>query len=237
MVRTKRLGPGLAALTMIALAAACGSSKSAATGPGTGGATHGSAASAGGGATTGQGGAGASGGSPSACAGVTCSGHGTCAIAGGQAACTCAPGFHAVGVDCAVDETCAGDTCGTCAMCEVKAGLATCTCPQDYVLQGKDCVLASDPCATANCMPDEACVPEAHCQALAACVPTCDCSNCPNCSPDNSDGKWNDQQEYCGAPINTSPATMACAKPCPGGMGCLPYATQICWPLEGCFSL
>jgi hypothetical protein len=29
---------------------------------------------------------------------------------------------------------------------------------------------------------------------------------------------------------------MACAKPCTGGQGCLPYATPICWPLEGCFS-
>ena len=72
---------------------------------------------------------------------------------------------------------------------------------------------------------------------LGACVQTCDCSNCPNCAPDNSDGRWDDEQEYCGAQPNQQPATMACNKPCPDGMGCIPYATQICWPLEGCFSL
>jgi hypothetical protein len=171
------------------------------------------------------------------CAGVTCSGHGTCAVQGGQAACTCQMGYHAVGLDCVIDETCAGKSCGTCGMCEVMNGVATCTCPKDYAWNGADCKLAIDPCANANCGPDQACVPEAHCQALGACVDTCDCSNCPNCAPDNSDGRWNDWQEYCGAQPDQMPATMACNKPCPSGMGCLPYTTQICWPIEGCFSL
>ncbi len=171
------------------------------------------------------------------CAGVTCGGHGTCVVTGGVAACTCMPGYHAVGLDCVVDETCAGKDCGTCGMCQVVDGLATCSCPQDYMWQGNKCVLAIDPCANANCTADQYCVPEAHCQPLGACVQRCDCSNCPNCGPDNSDGRWNDWQEYCGAAPNQSPATMACNKPCPPGEGCLPYAVPICWPIEGCFSL
>jgi hypothetical protein len=122
-------------------------------------------------------------------------------------------------------------------MCEVQNGVATCTCPMNYAWNGSDCKLAIDPCANANCAADQYCVPEAHCQALGVCVDTCDCSHCPNCGPDNSDGRWNDQQEYCGAAVNQSPATMKCNKPCTGGAGCLPYAVPSCWPLEGCFSL
>ncbi|MFO0759630.1 MAG: hypothetical protein U0359_24265 [Byssovorax sp.] len=199
---------------------------------GAGGGGHGGAA---GGGPTGAGGHGGSTSDP--CAGVTCAGHGTCSVNQGMAACACDPGYHPTGATCVVDETCAGKTCGDCASCEVHQGIATCVCPPDYALQGNDCKLAIDPCANANCQPDQFCVPEAHCQALGACVQICDCSNCPNCGPDNSDGKWDDWQEYCGAAINTSPATMACNKPCPPGEGCLPYQTQICWPIEGCFSL
>jgi hypothetical protein len=185
--------------------------------------------------TSGTSGTSATGADP--CAGVTCDGHGTCASASGQATCSCDNGYHSTGADCAVDETCANKQCGNCASCEVMNGVATCTCPDGYTLQGSDCVLATDPCATANCTSDEVCVPEAHCQPLGACVAKCDCSNCPNCAPDNSDGRWNDEQEYCGAQPNQQPATMACNKPCPSGEGCLPYATQFCWPIEGCFSL
>lgn len=95
----------------------------------------------------------------------------------------------------------------------------------------------TDPCASVTCGPDEVCVPYAHGAPLGACVPTCDCSNCGNCGGDNADGRWNDQQEYCGNRA-ASPATMACNKPCQGaGIGCIPWgATSICWPLEGCFS-
>ncbi len=171
------------------------------------------------------------------CAGVTCGGYGTCSVMNGTALCTCNAGYHAVGLNCVVDETCAGKNCGTCGQCQVVGGIATCMCPQDYMWQGDKCVLAIDPCANANCTADQYCVPEAHCQLLGACVQRCDCSNCPNCGPDNSDGRWNDWQEYCGAAPNQSPATMACNKPCPAGEGCLPYAVPICWPIEGCFSL
>jgi hypothetical protein len=171
------------------------------------------------------------------CADVSCSGHGTCSAASGGAVCSCMPGYHAVGLECVVDETCAGKSCGYCGACQVIDGIATCTCPPGYSFQGDKCVLDSDPCANANCTVDEYCVAEAHCQPLGACVPRCDCSNCPNCGPDNSDGKWNDWQEYCGAAPNQSPATMACNKPCPAGQGCLPYSIQFCWPIEGCFSL
>lgn len=94
------------------------------------------------------------------------------------------------------------------------------------------------PCANVTCAADEVCVPYAHGAPLGACVPTCDCSNCGNCGGDNADGRWNDEQEYCGNRA-ASPATMACNKPCQGaGNGCIPWgATSICWPLEGCFSL
>jgi hypothetical protein len=171
------------------------------------------------------------------CAGVTCGGNGTCSTASGTAACTCNAGYHAAGLTCVIDETCAGKNCGNCGQCEVVGGVATCTCPPNYMLQGSDCVLATDPCANANCTADQYCVPEAHCQPLGACVQRCDCSNCPNCGPNNADGRWNDWQEYCGAAPDQSPATMACNKPCPPGEGCLPYAVPICWPIEGCFSL
>lgn len=146
-------------------------------------------------------------------------------------------GYHSTGADCVVDDKCTATSCGNCASCDVVGGVATCSCPQGYALSGKDCIMTSDPCATANCSATEYCVPEAHCQPLGVCVPRCDCSNCPNCDANNLDHKWDDMQEYCGAAINTSPATMACANPCPAGQGCLPYAEQFCWPLEGCFSL
>jgi hypothetical protein len=96
---------------------------------------------------------------------------------------------------------------------------------------------AGDPCAGVVCPDGQACVSEAHGQALGVCVDTCDCSNCGNCSYDNADGRWDDMQEYCGN-RGKSPATMACNRPCGGGMGCIYYgAVNVCWPLEGCFSL
>jgi hypothetical protein len=203
----------------------------------TGSGTSSSGAHTGGGGHGGAAASTSSSGSGDPCAGVTCSGHGTCSVQMGQATCACQPGYHAVGADCAMDETCSGKSCGTCGFCMVMGGVATCTCPQDYAWNGTDCKLTFDPCATANCAADQACVPEAHCQALGACVDTCDCSNCPSCTPDNSDGKWNDWQQFCGPdPAQTTP-TMACNKPCANGDGCLPYTTQICWPLEGCFGL
>jgi hypothetical protein len=142
-----------------------------------------------------------------------------------------------VGLTCVVDETCTGIICGRCADCELVDGIATCVCPEDFVLSGgnlSDCTPSPDPCDGVDCSPDGACVPEAHCQTLGVCVPTCDCSNCGNCGSDNSDGRWDDMQEYCGN-LMSSPATIVCAKPCPNqGDGCLPWG--ICWGMEGCFS-
>jgi len=143
------------------------------------------------------------------CDGVTCSGQGTCSVVNGAASCACMPGYHAVGLECVVDETCAGKACGYCGQCQVVDGVATCMCPPGYMLQGKDCVLESDPCANANCTVDQYCVPEAHCQPLGACVQRCDCSNCPNCGPDNADGRWNDWQEYCGGAPDQPPGKLA----------------------------
>jgi hypothetical protein len=237
----------------LTLVAACGSaafgitsgcsSTEESTGAGNAGAaTHtGGAAGSGAhtGAAAGQGGGanGGSGGGGSGCNGVTCSGLGTCVLQDGSPVCNCNPGYHDVGLTCVVDETCDGVAVGRCATCEVIDGIAQLTCPDGLVLQGIDCVPSPNPCDTTTCNDNEYCVPEAHCAPLGACVPTCDCSNCPNCTADNSDGKWNDWQEYCGAQPDQSPATMACNIPCPPGDGCLPYQTQICWPMEGCFSL
>jgi len=254
MSTTARAGRAVSAAVLVSAATALAAACNALTGVGNldvtggsgggghGGGTHATSSTGSGGAHAGGGGHGGANGSSSSgsadpCAGVTCSGHGTCSAPMGQPACACEPGYHAAGADCAKDETCAGKACGTCGQCQVVMGVATCTCPQDYAWDGADCKLAIDPCANANCGPDQYCVPEAHCQALGACVDTCDCSNCPNCGPDNSDGRWNDMQEYCGAQPDQMPATMKCNKPCAGGAGCLPYAVQICWPLEGCFSL
>jgi len=175
---------------------------------------------------------------PGVCDGVTCSGHGTCQPSDGGASCLCANGYHAAGLACEADETCAGVTCGRCAQCAVVVGKATCTCPAQMKPDGNQgCVVDPNPCDTTTCGADEYCVPEAHCSPLGACVKTCDCSNCPNCAPDNSDGRWDDWQEYCGAAPNQSPATMACTRPCGPGEGCIPYSPSICWPMEGCFSL
>ncbi|HEY3356494.1 MAG TPA: hypothetical protein VGQ83_24800 [Polyangia bacterium] len=157
------------------------------------------------------------------------------AIADGPGADAAADGPAA---DAAADgpASCAGVVCGRCGACAVVGGVAACTCPAGYRVAGADCVLDPDPCATTTCDADHACVPEAHCQPLGACVATCDCGNCGNCGPDNSDGRWDDWQEYCGN-LMASPATLACTRPCPAGEGCLPYSPAICWPMEGCFSL
>ena len=94
----------------------------------------------------------------------------------------------------------------------------------------------ADPCAGVTCPAGKACVSEAHGQPLGVCVDTCDCSNCGNCAYDNSDGRWDDQQEYCGN-LEQSPATVTCNRPCKSGLGCIYYGdVNICWPLEGCFS-
>jgi len=148
----------------------------------------------------------------------------------------CDAGYHRGGAGCVPDETCAGVSCGTCGSCVVNNGVAECECPTGYQFSGGKCVLSPNPCDTTSCATGTACVPEAHCQPLGVCVQICDCSNCGNCGADNSDGKWNDYQEYCGTPM-ASPATTACTTPCPSGHGCLPYSPPICWPNEGCFSL
>jgi hypothetical protein len=175
---------------------------------------------------------------PIVCDGVSCSGVGTCEVVdGGQPSCVCEAGYHAEGLACVTDETCAGVDCGRCGKCEVIGGKATCTCPDGLSYDGNGCVVDPNPCDTIDCGSDAVCVPESHCHPLGACVPTCDCSNCGNCTSDNSDGRWNDWQEYCGAQPDQSPATVTCNKPCPPGDGCLPYSQPFCWPMQGCFSM
>jgi hypothetical protein len=96
---------------------------------------------------------------------------------------------------------------------------------------------AGPACASVVCPPGQACVNDAHGQALGVCVDICDCSNCDNCDYTKNDGRWNDQQEYCGN-LNQQPATMRCNLPCQSaGQGCIYYGpVDVCWPLEGCFS-
>jgi hypothetical protein len=233
---------GLAALVLF-LTACAGDDASGTAGPdaapsggGTGPSGGSSAGGSGGTSAGGSGGTQDASSDATSCDGVTCSNHGTCSIASGVAVCSCDTGYHANGTSCDADQSCTGVDCGACGQCKVVSGVATCECPTGYVLSGSKCLLSPDPCDTTTCASDEACVSEAHCQPLGACVKTCDCSNCGNCGPDNSDGRWDDWQEYCGN-LKSSPATMACNKPCPSGEGCLPYATPICWPIEGCFSL
>ena len=170
------------------------------------------------------------------CDGVTCSDLGHCTIDDGGVRCVCVDGYHGDGPACVPDETCTGVDCGRCGHCEVVGGKASCTCPDGFVFTGGGCELHPDPCSPNPCDAEHVCVPEAHCTPLGVCVPTCDCSNCGNCGPDNSDGRWDDWQEYCGN-LNAQPATMACTKPCPNGDGCIPYNPPMCWPMEGCFSL
>jgi hypothetical protein len=194
---------------------------------------------------------------PAACVDMACSGHGTCQAqiyGGGQ--CACDPGYVGYGMGCIPERR---------TMCRDRSGhlttRGTIRCSDDDThlevchdgdgdglvewIFGATCVSGGS-CA-ANCLgvkcPGQpcpvgtACVEEAHQQPLGVCVPTCDCSNCGNCGGDNSDGRWNDMQEYCGAAPNQSPAVAACNLPCPNaGDGCIPYAPAICWPIEGCFS-
>jgi hypothetical protein len=225
----------------IEIGGAAGSGAASAGGTSHGGTGVGAGNPGGSGGGGAQGGTAGSGGGSGSCTGVTCSGHGSCAPGdAGQPTCVCQPGYHDVGLECVADESCSGITCGRCANCQVLDGSATCVCPDGFVLTGgnlSDCTPSPDPCAGIDCGADGYCVPEAHCAPLGACVPTCDCSNCPNCGPDNSDHRWDDWQEYCGAQPDQSPATMVCNKPCAGGEGCLPYNPGICWPMEGCFSL
>ena len=165
----------------------------------------------------------------------------TCTDNGGQAHCQCPQGYHLEDNQCVASgpTNCAEIDCpGRCRSCEVINGLAQCVCAQGFEFNGQDCVVADDPCNPNPCdHATQVCVPSAHCQPLGACAQRCDCSNCPNCDGDNSDGKWDDLQQHCGNGTS-SPATMACNNPCPNpGDGCLPYAEQFCWPMQGCFSL
>jgi hypothetical protein len=176
------------------------------------------------------------GGGPDPCAGVLCSGHGSCKPnASNQPECACESGYHPVGLECVVDETCVGVECGYCAECQVVDGHAGCVCPPGFKLSGMDCEVDGDPCASVSCDPGMVCVPAHHCQIDPGCTPTCDCSNCGTCSMQDFVNAGA-MVLYCGSG-QQAPATMACALPCPSGMGCIPYQPPICWGMQGCMSL
>jgi Notch-like protein len=193
-----------------------------------------------------------------ACDGVTCGGAGTCVsqFVGGYQ-CQCLPGYQPYGPSCVLPQKL---FCRNADGSLAPRGTTRCSADDlaidvcaDFNMDGTvewghgvDCaggLTCSGGCLGMKC-PDQpcpfgtACVPEAHGQPLGVCVVTCDCMNCANCGPDNSDGRWNDEQEYCGvAPNAPGPATQACRQPCPNaGDGCIPYNPSICWPIEGCFS-
>jgi hypothetical protein len=86
-----------------------------------------------------------------------------------------------------------------------------------------------------DCPGGQTCVATEHGNPFWQCVPTCDCSNCGTCDMQNfkDTAAW---VLYCGS-LQTSPATVACTKPCPPGQGCIPYGTPLCWPGEGCMSM
>ncbi len=193
-----------------------------------------------------------------ACAGIDCGGLGTCVINPvlGAGSCECLPGFVPYGASCLREarlycRDANGNRVGRGGTRCSADDLSIETCfdaDGDGLLEwtfGVACVgglTCSGGCLQQKC-PDQpcpvgtACVEQAHGQPLGVCVPTCDCTNCNNCGPDNSDGRWNDEQEYCGAAPNQAPAQGACNLPCPNaGDGCIPYNPSICWPIEGCFS-
>jgi hypothetical protein len=192
------------------------------------------------------------------CAGISCGDHGNCQVNPflGASSCVCDAGFTAYGFGCVDSRTLA---CDDGAGGSEPRGSSRCD-PTDTYLEvcgdgdgdglmewiyGADCASGGScastclgvGCDVQPCPAGTVCVPEAHEQPLNVCVPSCDCGNCGNCGADNSDGRWNDEQEYCGAAPNTSPATTKCTLPCPSaGDGCIPYDPPICWPIEGCFS-
>lgn len=193
-----------------------------------------------------------------ACDGIDCGGFGTCVVNPviNSAQCECLPGFVAYGTACLRERRlncrdAQGNPVGRGATRCSADDLSIETCwdeDGDGLLEwtfGVACaggLTCSGGCLAMKC-PDQpcpvgtVCVPEAHQQPLGVCVPTCDCTNCSNCGADNSDGRWNDEQESCGNQPNTSPALQACNLPCPNaGDGCIPYNPSICWPIEGCFS-
>jgi hypothetical protein len=192
------------------------------------------------------------------CDGQTCGGFGTCLsqIFGGFS-CECLPGFAPYGSACIRNERMhCQDHDGS----WKGRGETRCSPDDTYIevchdsngdglmewMYGVACangLSCSGGCLGAKC-PDQPCavgtncVMEAHGQPLGVCVETCDCLNCGNCGPDNSDHRWDDEQEACGNAPNTNPPLGACNMPCTDpGSGCIPYyPNAICWPLEGCFS-
>jgi hypothetical protein len=193
-----------------------------------------------------------------ACDGITCGGAGTCVsqFFGGYQ-CDCLPGYVSYGPACVQenklycrnsDGSLAPRGSTRCSADDMS--IDVCADPDGDGLVdwtwGVACaggLTCSGGCLGTKC-PDQpcpigtACVMEAHGQPLGVCVVTCDCNNCANCGPDNSDHRWDDEQEACGLmPNQAGQPTQACKQPCPSpGDGCIPYNPGICWPIEGCFS-
>jgi hypothetical protein len=128
-------------------------------------------------------------------------------------------------------DPCAGVGCSGHGSCTVDpvTGQPVCACELYYKAVGLACVPA---CSGVSCPPGQICIPGHHKTTDPMCVDTCDCSNCGNCAMSDFQSYG---VNYCGSPSG-APATVVCNNPCPAGEGCIPYATPICWPGQGCIS-
>jgi len=125
-------------------------------------------------------------------------------------------------------DLCKGVTCSGHGTCKVEGAQAVCECEAYYKPDGLACVPA---CTGIKCAEGKACIPGHHGQTDPLCVDTCDCGNCGNCGAGDIPSFG---VSYCGS--TSAPASVVCTKPCPGGQGCIPFATPICWGGQGCIS-
>ncbi len=128
-------------------------------------------------------------------------------------------------------NTCQGINCSNHGKCMLDSSEAAyCECDLAYKAVDLTCINA---CIGVNCPAGKACVPAHHGVTDPMCVDTCDCSNCGNCAMGDIPSYG---VSHCGN-ASGSPATVTCNKPCPSGMGCIPFSTPICWPGQGCLSM
>jgi hypothetical protein len=150
------------------------------------------------------------------CTAGACGDHGRCDDATGLIACTCdpghagdtcgecAPGFHASGMDCVLDQECLPSSCAGQGTCAVSAGSVSCTCNAAY--SGAHCEhcatgyhrnLADDTCAVDEVCATGDCGDHGSCDDSTGVV-TCACDDgyepredCRTCAPgfhDTGDG-------------------------------------------------
>jgi hypothetical protein len=108
-----------------------------------------------------------------ACDGVTCSGNGTCVVRGGAAACRCAPGYDAVGLECVADP-CSGAPCvhGT---CSATGAAPACACEPGYAGAACDACADGFHAEQLFCVPDAPCTVKCVHGACAADLGSCAC--------------------------------------------------------------